>query len=155
MDDYWQRVYDCVGMKEVGYSVESFVDCQTLRPYFNTHCFSINSAVGLLQAWREAFKELFSEGTFQTGPCQDELHQVFLHQVIFSALVTRSLKRERICMLPPEYSYPLHLQERIPADRRFEFLNSTVCTVYEEAKALTGMEISEPLSSWLKAHQSV
>ncbi len=153
LDEYWKTVYDTIGLKDAEYAVESFVDGQTLRPYFNTHCFSIHSARGILQAWRECFLRLIFDRGFQDGPCQDELHQVFLHQVVFSALVTRSVKRDRIRMLPPEYGYPLHLQERIPASRRFQFLNSTVCAVYEEAKSFTGIEISEPLTSWLKAQR--
>ena len=152
LDDYWKKVYACTGVNEAGYSVESFVDCQTLRPYYNTHCFSVQAAKGILQVWRECFAALISDPDFQAGPCHDELHRVFLHQVVLSALITKSMERSRIRMLPPEYSYPLHLQQQISPDHRLNLLNSTVCTVYENANLLTGIEVAGPLGSWLKAH---
>jgi hypothetical protein len=154
LDAYWSRVYACTGAAEAGYAVESFVDCQAIRPYFNTHCFSIRPSLGILQAWRECFQELIMDNSFQAGPCRDELHQVFLHQVVLSALITRSVPRERIRLLPPEYSYPLHLQAQLPPERRLQWLDSTVCTVYEE-EALTAMEASGPLTAWLGTHQAL
>jgi len=153
LDEYWKTIYDCIGVEAGVWTVESFVDGQTIRPYFNTHCFSINPAKGILQAWRKYFQALVSDCAFQAGPCQDELHRVFLHQVVLSALIMKSLDRDRILMLPPEYSYPLHLQQMIPPSRQFKSLNSTVCTVYEEADVLAGIEVADPLRSWLMEHR--
>ena len=47
IDGYWQRVYEVVRVNQVPYTIESYVDGQILRPYFNTHCFSINPAKGI------------------------------------------------------------------------------------------------------------
>jgi hypothetical protein len=152
LDDYWKRIYACVGMTESKYSVESFVDARLIRPYFNTHCFSINPALGVFQAWRKYFEMLITDSDFQAGPCGDELHRVFLHQVVLSALVMKRIDHRRIRMLPPEYSYPLHLQDRLSPSRRFASLNSTICTVYEDANVLSRIEVEEPLKSWLTAH---
>jgi len=153
LDDYWKAVYQMIGVEGASYTVESFVDAQILRPYFNTHCFSINPARGLLQAWREYFKSLVTDKKFQAGPCQDDLHQVFLHQVVLSAVIMKSLDQARIRMLPPEYSYPLHLQQRLPASRRVKNLNSLACAVYEKDEFhLSDFEIQEPLKSWLTTH---
>ncbi len=106
-----------------------------------------------MQAWRQYFKTLVSDSDFQAGPCRDELHQVFLHQVVLSVLILKMIKWERIRFLPPEYSYPLHLQEKIPASRQIQTLNSTVCSVYEDAGSMTGIEVEEPIKSWIKAHR--
>ncbi len=154
LDDYWQTIYRAVGVERATYTVESFVDAQCLRPYFNTHCFSINPALGLLQAWREQFKALVTDGAFQAGPCRDELHQVFLHQAVLSGLIMKALAPARLRMLPPDYSYPLHLQPQIPAARRVHCLNQLVCAVYEEMDPADEVEIQEPLKSWLALHQN-
>jgi hypothetical protein len=151
-DDYWKEVYQAIGIDVIPFVTESFVDSQILRPYFNTHCFSIDPTKGILRAWREYFKLMISNEGFQAGPCQDELHQVFLHQVVLSALVTKLLDKERIRILPPEYSYPLHFQQEIPKSRRIRTLNRTVCAVYEEKDFIDNIKIQEPLKSWLKAH---
>jgi hypothetical protein len=39
-----------LGIDDMPYTIESFADGQTLRPYFNTHCFAFNPAAGMGQA---------------------------------------------------------------------------------------------------------
>ncbi|MDO9086481.1 MAG: hypothetical protein Q7U53_09760 [Anaerolineaceae bacterium] len=151
LDGYWQRVYEVVRVNQVPYTIESFVDGQVIRPYFNTHCFAINPARGILQAWRAYFLTLLLDKEFQDAYCHDALHQIFLHQVVLSALVMKSIDQARILMLPPDYSYPLHLQDKLPAARRNQYFNKLVCMVYEDSTLLEGIEINEPIFSWLKA----
>ncbi len=154
LDVYWQTVYQMVGIDRVPYTVESFVDTQIIRPYFNTHCFSINPKKGILKSWRECFTKLLLDKEFQTFSCQDDLHQIFLHQVVLSALVTKSVEQKRICLLPPGYSYPLHLQEKLPVSKRAKSLNQLVCLVYEDTTLLDGIDIQEPVISWLRNNRS-
>ena len=153
LDDFWQGVYRTVGVDDVPFTVESFVDSQKMRPYFNTHAFSINPARKVLRTWLECFKTMVSDRGFQAGPCRDEGHQIFLHQAIVSTLVAKLLDWERIRVLPPEYSYPLHFHLQVPQARRPQALNSLVCPVYEETfrypDTLNGIEVDEPLRSWL------
>lgn len=154
LDGYWRRVYEVVRVNQVPYTIESFVDGQTIRPYFNTHCFAINPAKGILQAWQAYFLTLLLDKAFQDIYCQDELHQIFLHQVVLSAVLTKSIDQERIMMLPPEYSYPLHLQDKLPTDKLVKSLNQLVCMVYEEDTLLDGIEIQEPILSWLNKNRT-
>ncbi|MBE0687155.1 MAG: hypothetical protein IH585_14285 [Anaerolineaceae bacterium] len=155
IDGYWQRVYEVVRVNQVPYTIESFVDGQTLRPYFNTHCFAINPTKGILQAWRAIFVTLLMDKEFQDDYCQDEFHQIFLHQVVLSALVMKSIQQKRLLMLPHEYSYPLHLQEKLLITKRVKSLNQLVCMVYEEDTLLDGIEIQEPIRSWLKDNRKI
>jgi hypothetical protein len=151
IDGYWLSVYEEIGVREVPYTFESFVDAQTIRPYFNTHCFSIDPSLGIMRTWRAYFKSLILNREFQTNYCQDSLHQLFLHQVVLSALIMKLIEQKRILMLPPEYSYPLHLQEKLPSSKKIQSLNQLVCMVYEDSTLLEGIEIEEPIRSWLKA----
>jgi hypothetical protein len=159
LDEFWRPIYRTVGVADTPLTVESFVDAQRLRPYFNTHCFSIRPSTGVLRAWLGYFKALVVDREFQSGPCQDEQHQIFLHQAVLSALVTKSVDWERIRILPPEYSYPLHFQERVSPIHRSQTLNSLVCPVYEELDlhpdAPTGIQVLEPLQSWLIEHAPI
>ncbi|UCC62348.1 MAG: hypothetical protein JSV36_16460 [Anaerolineae bacterium] len=148
-DDFWQGVYRALEVGEMPYTVESFVDGQTLRPYFNTHCFAFNPAVGLGRAWWAHLKAMVTDEAFQAGPCRDEPHQIFLHQAILSTLVPKMLKWERVRPLPPEYNYPLNLLNEMPPDRRAPTLNSLVNAVYEFTFPWTEIEVREPLRSWL------
>jgi hypothetical protein len=151
LDDFWRAIYRAVGVEAVPFTVESFVDGQRLRPYFNSHCFASNPASGLLGAWWEYFQGMVLDRAFQAGPCRDDLHQIFLHQAILSSLVTKWLDPQRIDLLPADYSYPLHFQERIPPACRASTLDNLTCPVYEEAADLSALPAGEPLRSWLAA----
>jgi hypothetical protein len=158
LDEFWGTIYRSIGGEDAPFTIQSFVDNQTLRPYFNTHLFSIDPSKGVLRLWLETFKMLAADLQFQAGACSSDLHQIFLHQAILSALVARLLPVERIRILPPEYSYPLHLHGKIPHLQRPGSLNELVCAVYEEVfphpQSMLEFEIREPLSSWLVKEQS-
>jgi len=153
-DDFWRGIYRALGVDEMPCTVESFVDAQALRPYFNTHCFAFNPAAGLGRAWWAHFKAMVTDEAFQAGPCRDELHQIFLHQAILSTLVAKRLDWERVRLLPPEYNYPLNLLNEMPPDCRAPTLNTLVNAVYEDAFPWTEIEVQEPLRSWLMERMS-
>jgi hypothetical protein len=150
LDDFWQGVYSALEIDEMPFTVESFADGQTLRPYFNTHCFAFNPTAGLAQTWWAYFKALVTDEAFQAGPCRDELHKTFLHQAILSTLVARQLDWDRVRLLPPEYNYPLNLLDEMPPNLRAPTLNSLVSAVYEGAFPWSEIEVQEPLRSWLR-----
>jgi hypothetical protein len=154
-DDFWQGIYRGLGVDEMPYTVESFADGRTLRPYFNTHCFALDPATGMGRAWWEGFKTMVRDEAFQAGPCRDESHRIFLHQAVLSALVAKLLPWERVRLLPPEYNYPLNLLHEIPPERRATTLNSLVNAVYEDAFPWDEIEIEEPLRSWLRERMSL
>lgn len=154
LDPFWQGVYRTVDLEDAGYTVESFVDRQRIRPYYNTHLFALSPELGIGRAWLEDFEALVQDDAFQAAACAGELHQIFLHQAVLSALLAKRLGPERIRTLPAEYSYPLHFHERVPPDRQPESLNRLVCPVYEEdfryPETLGGLPAEEPLASWLR-----
>jgi hypothetical protein len=150
LDAFWRGVYRALGVDDMPYTVESFVDGQTLRPYFNTHCFALDPALGLGAAWWAHFREMIADRAFQAGPCSDTLHQIFLHQAIFSTLVPKRLAWERVRLLPPEYNYPLNLLAEMSPDHRARTLNTLVNPVYEGTFPWGEIEIEEPLRSWLR-----
>jgi hypothetical protein len=154
LDPFWEGIYRVVGLEEAGYSVESFVDGQTIRPYYNTHLFALDPGQGIGRVWLEAFETLVQDEAYQVAACADELHKIFLHQAVLSALVAKQLGPERIRVLPVEYSYPLHLHGQVPPERQPDTLNRLVCPVYEEGfrypETLEGLPVVEPLASWLQ-----
>jgi hypothetical protein len=153
LDPYWKAVYRAVGIEDTSLTVESLVDMRELRPYFNSHLFAVDPSQGLCQTWLELFGAMVADADFQSGPCRDELHRIFLHQAILSAMVVNHLDWQQIGILPPEYSYPLHLHDQVPPARRAQTLNQLVCPVYEgtyrHPETLGGVKVEEPLRSWL------
>jgi hypothetical protein len=149
LDDFWKTVYQAIGIDDAPFTIESFADLQTIRPYFNSHCFAIDPSQGIGRAWWACFEQLARDQAFQSGPCQDQLYQVFLHQAVLSTLVIKKLERTQIRLLPPAYSYPLHMHAQVPAPRQAKTLNDLVCAVYEEDIPLDEIAIQEPLRTWL------
>ena len=154
IDHYWRGVYSAVGEDDLSGAVDSFVDGQRLRPYFNSHAFAVNPELGLMCIWSEKFESLVSDRDFQTRACKDDLHQIFLFQAILSALLAASIPSDRLRILPTTYNYPYNLHGRVPADKRAQSLNELVCFTYEDRTiqpdGVTDIQIHEPLRSWLK-----
>ncbi|MBN1642557.1 MAG: hypothetical protein JXA09_15085 [Anaerolineae bacterium] len=155
LDPFWQRIYDAVGMHDAPFTTESFADPQALRPYFNSHCFALDPAKGICRTWWALFEELACDRAFQETACREELHRVFLHQAILSTLVARDVPRARLRLLPPTYSYPLHMHDQVPAQRRARSLDDLVCPVHEGDLALGDLAVSQSLRAWLVAHRAL
>jgi hypothetical protein len=153
LDEYWKHVYETVGTQDGDRYVESLLGKQQLRPYYNTHCFAVNPALGLMAEWLKLFRSLVADEAFQSGPCRDELHRIFLHQAVLSALVTKSVAPGRVRVLPPEYSYPLHFHEKLADTQRVDVLNDITVAAYEEESDLAAVRAEEPLRSWLERHR--
>lgn len=152
-DAFWSGVFAVAGEPAESFTVESFIEGERIRPYFNSAAFSFSPEPGVMRRWREAFGTLVGDAIFQREACGDELHRIFLHQAILSALVATTLERERIRVLPPDYGYPYNLHGSVPDERRVRALSDTVCPIYEERSVDPGevddIEILEPLRSWL------
>ena len=112
-----------------------------------------------MKAWQEDFQSLTTDETFIKTFCADDLHRIFLHQALFSALFCQRLEWDCIRLLSPEYSYPLHLHHEIQPERQAAVLDSLVCPVYEEPfefpRTLNGLKANEPLAGWLREHSEV
>jgi hypothetical protein len=150
VDDYWQALYDAVGLSDTDLRVESMIGGEQLRPYYNTHCFSVDPRLGLMQQWQETFFRMVLDKGFQSGPCSDELHRIFLHQAVLSALVTKSVEPGRILVLAPEYSYPLHFHKELASDSRAGSLDQLVVPVYEDKSDLSVLKARGPLGTWVQ-----
>lgn len=155
-DSFWNGIYQALEIDDVPFTVESFADQKILRPYFNTHNFSVRPQIGIYQAWWDYFHRIVNDIEFQSNACGDQLHKIFLHQAILSGLIMKMLDFERIRILPATYNYPLNLQDEIPAERQVKVLNELVTPVYEDMSIhphdLDGFVVHEPLRSWLIAH---
>jgi hypothetical protein len=156
LDEFWRGTYEAVGVRDVRSTVETFVDGQHIRAYYNSHVFAVNPAAGLLRRWYDCFEGLVCDEAFQARACQGEGHQVFLHQAVLSALLATSLEPGRLRLLPPTYSYPYNLHRSVPPERRARTLNELVCIAYEDRSLhpdqVSDIDIDEPLRSWLSVH---
>ena len=156
VDEFWKQVYEIAGVDDIQTTVESFIDRQHIRAYYNSAAFAVNPSIGLFSRWFECFETLVRDQSFQAKTCQDERHQIFLHQAILSTLLSTMLDPDRLRILPPEYVYPYNLHQDVPHERRAAILNDLVCIYYEgrmlNPGAIDDIEVQEPLRSWLSEH---
>jgi hypothetical protein len=156
LDAYWEKIYTTLGVEDLGLRIESFVDLQWVRAYFNSAAFAVNPSLGLCQRWFQNFETLVNDSDFQAIACQDEWHQIFLHQAVLSTLIAIEIKPERLHLLPPEYGYPYNLHFDVIEERKASALNDLVCVIYEDRSIdpqnMDDIEIHEPLKSWLAEH---
>lgn len=154
LDQYWRGVYSAISVDDLPDAVDSFVDNKHLRPYFNSHAFAVNPALGLMCKWSEKFESLVSDRDFQEHTCKDDLHQIFLFQAILSAMLATSIPSERLKILPATYNYPYNLHNSVPTNKRAQSFNELVCFTYEDRiiqpDTVNDIQIHEPLRSWLK-----
>lgn len=153
-DSYWQAIHQAAGVSAVEWTIESFIDRQRLRAYFNSHAFAVKPQKGLLRRWQALFTDRVNHAEFQQACCQDEPHRVFLFQALLSTLLATELEPARIRILPPAYNYPYHLHGRVPAERRPAALDDLVCLTYEERSIqpaeMTDIAMGAALREWLE-----
>jgi len=137
LDGFWCYLYGLAGLADDLEPVDTMIGSEKIRPYFNSHLLSVIPEIGVLRHWLERFLEAVSDGAFVSGPCSDELHRIFLHQAIFSLLLEKEIGRNRIRLLPPSYSYPLHFHGNMPEPDRAADSDDLVCPVYEEVSDLS------------------
>jgi hypothetical protein len=159
LDAFWRGIYAAVGVEDVPLAVESFIGRQRLRAYFNSHGLAARPGLALFERWYQLFERLVRDERFQAAACQDERHQIFLFQALWSALVASSVDPQRIHILLPAYNYPYNLHDRVPQHRRAAALNDLVCFTFEgraiHPDVVTDIEIREPLRSWLRARAAM
>lgn len=155
VNDFWRQLYLITGNRIPSFSLQSFVDAKEIFPYFNNHCFSLDPSFGLCSKWLSTLERLWNDETFKPL-VSDSPHRLFLFQAVLSAIITSLLDQEEILLLPPDYSYPYHLQAAIPVEKRTMLLNELTCVVYEEESLhpinLHGIGVNEPLTTWLSRH---
>jgi hypothetical protein len=153
---YWEGIYGALGIGDVALIVESFIDQQPLRAYFNSHGFSVKPQRGIFRRWYEHFESLAADSSFQETACKEQKHRIFLFQAILSALIASTLTESKICILPPTYNYPYNLHDRIPDSRRARVMNDLVTMTYEgrniHPQSVNDIGIHEPLRAWLKTN---
>ncbi len=156
VDGFWKMIFTEVGVEDIEATVETFVDQQRIRSYFNSHAFAVDPSRGLLHQWYECFESLVCDEEYQAQFCQDQVHQIFLHQAVWSALLTTRFDPQHIRFLPPDYNYPYNLHQLVPFNRRAAALNDLVCIAYEDRpldpRLMEDIEVHEPLRSWLLEH---
>ena len=138
--------------------MQTIVDEQLVRAYFNAGLLVVRPERGLLRTWQADFDNLYHLPEFEAFYQQDELYEIFMHQAVLAGSILSSLKPVEFQQLPFEMNYPLHLHTRVTASRRPISLNQLITCRYEDYAEFFGspevdelIQIDKSLKDWLQA----
>jgi hypothetical protein len=154
-DAFWEAIYAGCGVKrDCIFSVRTAVEGQVIRAYFNAGCLVVRPEARLLRRWQAAILTLVGRDEFHALGGRERL---FFHQAVLAGTLLAALSREEIAELPPTVSYPLHLHERVPKERRPASLwdvESCRCeSVFDNDDWASRVAVDDDLRAWLEARR--
>ena len=156
IDEFWELVYRKCGVPEERiFPLQTHVDGNVLRPYFNSGFLIVRPENGFLQKWWEKYKQVYKDSDFQKFYEKNDLYLTFIHQAILSGVVLSIFEREELEILPFSYCYPINLYEESLPEYKPQSTSELVTARYYLEKLLKpeGFEkipFHEPLRSWLR-----
>jgi len=158
IDEIWALIYQhCQVDAQKTFPMQTIVDGQVVRAYFNAGLLVVRPERGLLRAWQAMFYSLYQLPEFKTFYQQNELYEIYMHQMVLAGSVLSLLKPEEIQLLPFEMNYPLHLHAQVVTAHKPKSLEQLITCRYEDFNEFFGnpdrdllIDIDPFMKSWLK-----
>jgi hypothetical protein len=154
-DGYWNPIYKASNLnyKKLP-AVRTIAEEEVIQPYYNCEVYSVNPKLGICKEWAIQLTDLLKNNSYQKTACSTFLRQLFLHQAVFSAVATSTVKNERLKPLPLTSSYPFNQHDQLPSASRIKSMNELTVVIFDDAwdRIPTWEDkvpSSEPLKSWL------
>jgi len=156
-DAFWESIYTGCGVdREAIFPVQTTVEGDLIRAYFNAGCLVVRPEAGLLRRWRDSVIQLAAGEFFQGLGGRQRL---FFHQAVLAGAVLAAFRREEITELAPRVNYPLHLHAQMPPDRRPAHLRELDTCRYESVLDsedwASRIPEEEGLRLWLEARRDL
>ena len=154
-NDYWAPIYKETGIDYKNLTtLETVVDEIKIQPYYNCEVYSINPKLGICSEWAKILTKLLKDENYQKSSCTTFLRKLFLHQAVFSGVITSKVKQEKIKSLPITSGYPFNQHERLSAQKQIASLNELSVVIFDNAWIriptwMNKIQINEPLKQWL------
>lgn len=156
IDRFWELIYNkCDIPEDRIFPMQTHVDGNILRPYFNSGFLIVKPEMGFLETWWNRYKEVYNDPDFKAFYDKKDLYLTFIHQAVLSAEILSKFEKEEIKILPFNYCYPINLYEESLPEYRPESTSELVTARYYLEKLLTeeGFEkipFHEPLKRWFR-----
>jgi hypothetical protein len=158
IDEFWSLIYrHCQVDLDRIFPMQTIVDEQLVRAYFNSGLLVVRPERGLLRAWQADFDHCYRLPEFEPFYMKNVLYDIFMHQAVLAGSVLSSLKPEEFQQLPFEMNYPLHLHTRVAAPRRPANLDQLITCRYEDFDEFFAnpdvdglIQINKPGKDWLQ-----
>jgi hypothetical protein len=119
LDAFWSQVYAyCDVPEERVFPMQTHVDTNLIRPYFNAGMMVVRPDRHLFKAWHDKFFDVYRAPALAELYGKDERYVIFIHQALLSGIILAMFSRDEIQELPGNYNYPLHLFEEDVTEHR-------------------------------------
>jgi hypothetical protein len=159
VNDFWSLIYrHCQVEAEQIFPMNTVVDEQPVRAYFNAGILVVRPERGLLRSWQADFERIYCLPELEPFYRQSELYEIFMHQAVLAGSLLSSLKPDEFQQLPFEVNYPLHLHAKVPEARQPTHISQLITCRYEDYSATFTnpdvqalLQTDQDLKAWLQA----
>ncbi len=156
LDSFWRLIYEKCNVSESNiFPMQTHVDGEILRPYFNAGMLISRPETGLFRSWWNLFNEWYLNEDFLKYYKENELYAVFIHQAILAGVILSRMKKERLYELPFSYNYPLNLywesKEKYKPRQLEKLISVRYCNKLQNLQFLEDLPLSISLKSWIRA----
>ena len=155
LDRFWEKIYrHCHVPDDRIFPMNTHVDNNVIRPYFNAGILVTRPGDGLLQSWCDTFLRLYQHEEFRELYEHDKRYTIFMHQAVLSGVILSRCTRDELQELPPVYNYPLHLFDEDATPNRPSKLEELVTVrhegFYKDPRWSENMPAGKNLKTWLE-----
>jgi len=111
-DAFWSIILKEIGLSSKVYcshTINATFSKEAIHPYYNIGMVYLDPSFALFTKTYNIMKTMLVNSSFLKLLESSPLHRIFLHQMIFSALVIKNIPFETIYPLAEGYNIPLHL----------------------------------------------
>ncbi len=154
-DGFWKKIYrHCHVPDDHIFPMNTHVDNNIIRPYFNAGILVTRPDDGLLQFWCDTFLRVYRHNEFHKIYEHDKRYTIFMHQAVLSGVILSRYTREQLQELPPTYNYPLHLYDEDVTPNRPTTIDDLVTVrhegFYKDPAWSVQMPAGRNLKTWLQ-----
>ena len=118
-DEYWMRLYNIAGVKELERFVTTTVDRKKIRAFWNSGVVAVRRNLGIFTAWQQTIEQLIVVGTAITT------ENWYYEQSALSATICAM--NVRVLQFSPSYNYPIHSHNQLLETARYRNFDEIVC----------------------------
>jgi hypothetical protein len=154
LDPFWTLIYGyCDVPDDRVFPMETHIDGQTLRPYFNAGILITRPDRNLFKTWHDTFFAVYQRPDLQELYKKDERYVIFIHQALLSGIVLQLFSKNDLQALPSTYNYPVHLHDEDVTAHRPATMDDFVTFrhegFYQDPEWKQTLPASDSLKQWL------
>ncbi|UYP44954.1 hypothetical protein NEF87_001239 [Candidatus Lokiarchaeum ossiferum] len=155
IDDYWNLIFRlCEVPTERFFPMETHVDLDIIRPYFNAGSIITRPKEGLFQIWWEKYQQWHQNKEYLELCKVKPANRIFFHQAILSGLILNRYTKNSLLKLPKNYNYPLHLHTQNSRKDKPKDFEDMITIRYENRDILENIALPNHIKTWISKELS-